>query len=216
MKNKKYLNLDITDFPSEFDWYNDQFPPLDAITYWDFLKSAKKVIEVGCGYSSILPYKANVELICIDPNPRITYPNITYIREEVQKMPLSMFQELNEGDILFIDSSHIYKEGSDVHFLIHEVIPTLKDGVLFHFHDYFGGDGYPSDWQEHHEMKHWNENDKIIELALNSDFGDFEDAIQYYCAIENGIKVLITRNLKDFKHARIPVLTAEEFVKQNE
>jgi hypothetical protein len=79
-------------------------------------------------------------------------------------MPLSMFQELNEGDILFIDSSHIYKEGSDVHFLIHDVIPTLKDGVLFHFHDYFGGDGYPSDWQEHHEMKHWNENDKIIEL----------------------------------------------------
>lgn len=58
--------------------------------------------------------------------------------------------------------------------------------------------------------------DKVLELALNSDFGDFEDAIQYYCAIENGIKVLVTRNLKDYKHARIPVLTAEEFVKQNE
>jgi predicted nucleic acid-binding protein len=58
--------------------------------------------------------------------------------------------------------------------------------------------------------------DKVVELALNSDFRDFEDAIQYYCAIENGIKVLITRNLKDFKHARIPVLTAEEFVKQIE
>ena len=58
--------------------------------------------------------------------------------------------------------------------------------------------------------------DKVIELALNSNFRDFEDAIQYYCAIENGIKVLVTRNLKDFKHARIPVLTAEEFVKQHE
>ncbi len=58
--------------------------------------------------------------------------------------------------------------------------------------------------------------DKVIELALNSDFKDFEDAIQYYCAIENGVKIIITRNLKDFKHARIPVLTAEEFVKQNE
>ncbi len=58
--------------------------------------------------------------------------------------------------------------------------------------------------------------DKVIELALNSDFKDFEDAIQYYCAIENGIKIIITRKLKDFKHARIPVLTAEEFVKQNE
>jgi predicted nucleic acid-binding protein len=56
--------------------------------------------------------------------------------------------------------------------------------------------------------------DKIIELALNSDFKDFEDAIQYYCAIENGINILITRNLKDFKPVRIPVLTAEEFVKQ--
>jgi len=58
--------------------------------------------------------------------------------------------------------------------------------------------------------------DKVIELALNSDFKDFEDAVQYYCAIENGIKVIITRNLKDFKHAKIPVLTAEEFVKQHE
>lgn len=58
--------------------------------------------------------------------------------------------------------------------------------------------------------------DKIIELALSSDFRDFEDAIQYYCAIENGMKVIITRNLKDFKQAKIPVLTAEEFVKQNE
>ena len=57
--------------------------------------------------------------------------------------------------------------------------------------------------------------DKVIELALNSDFKDFEDAVQYYCAIENGIKVLITSNLKDFKHAKITVLTAEEFVKQN-
>jgi predicted nucleic acid-binding protein len=57
--------------------------------------------------------------------------------------------------------------------------------------------------------------DKIIELALNSDFNDFEDAIQYYCAIENGINILITRNLKDFKSVRIPVLTAEEFVKQH-
>ena len=58
--------------------------------------------------------------------------------------------------------------------------------------------------------------DKVIELALNSDFRDFEDAIQYYCAIENGIHILVTRNLKDFKQAKIPVLTAEEFIKQND
>jgi predicted nucleic acid-binding protein len=55
--------------------------------------------------------------------------------------------------------------------------------------------------------------DKIIDLALNdSGFGDFEDAIQYYSAIENNQDMIITRNLKDFKNSKIPVLTANEFL----
>jgi predicted nucleic acid-binding protein len=58
--------------------------------------------------------------------------------------------------------------------------------------------------------------DKTIDLALNSDFKDFEDAIQYYCAIENGIQVILTRNLKDYKNSSIPVFTAEEFIRQLE
>jgi len=56
-------------------------------------------------------------------------------------------------------------------------------------------------------------NDKIIELALVSDFQDFEDAIQYNTAIENGITTLLTRNLKDFKKAEIVVLTAQQYLK---
>ncbi len=55
--------------------------------------------------------------------------------------------------------------------------------------------------------------DKIIDLSLESDFKDFEDAIQYYTAIENEINIIITRNLKDFKNAKIPVLTAKEYMK---
>jgi predicted nucleic acid-binding protein len=54
--------------------------------------------------------------------------------------------------------------------------------------------------------------EKIIDLALSSDFKDFEDAIQYYAAIENNINILLTRNLKDFRQARIPVMTAEDFL----
>jgi predicted nucleic acid-binding protein len=54
--------------------------------------------------------------------------------------------------------------------------------------------------------------DKIIDLSLNADFKDFEDAIQYYTSIENNINTLITRNLKDYKHANIAVLTAEDFL----
>lgn len=56
-------------------------------------------------------------------------------------------------------------------------------------------------------------NNKIIELALASDFNDFEDAIQYNTAIENGITTLLTRNLKDFKKAEIAILTAQQFLK---
>lgn len=53
---------------------------------------------------------------------------------------------------------------------------------------------------------------KIIALALASEFSDFEDAVQYYTAAENGIKVIITRNLKDYKKALLPVMTAEAYL----
>ncbi|HAP35159.1 MAG TPA: PIN domain nuclease [Bacteroidetes bacterium] len=57
--------------------------------------------------------------------------------------------------------------------------------------------------------------DKIIGLSLNdSDFKDYEDALQYYSALENGDNIIITRNLKDFQKSRIPVLTAEQFLQQ--
>ncbi len=55
--------------------------------------------------------------------------------------------------------------------------------------------------------------DKISELALNSDFKDFEDAIQYFTAIENDQDLIITRNQSDFKESKIPVMTAGEFIK---
>jgi predicted nucleic acid-binding protein len=56
-------------------------------------------------------------------------------------------------------------------------------------------------------------NDKIVELALISDFKDFEDGLQYFTATENGISILLTRNLKDYKSAEIAVMTASEFLK---
>jgi len=56
--------------------------------------------------------------------------------------------------------------------------------------------------------------DKIVDLSLNdSGFSDFEDAIQYYSAIENNQDIIITRNLRDFKSSKIPVLTAGEFLR---
>jgi predicted nucleic acid-binding protein len=55
--------------------------------------------------------------------------------------------------------------------------------------------------------------DKIIGLALNDElFSDFEDGLQYYTAIENEQELIITRNLKDFKNSRLPVMTARQFI----
>ena len=54
--------------------------------------------------------------------------------------------------------------------------------------------------------------EKIIDLALNSEFTDFEDAIQYFSALQNEVEVLLTRNLKDYKKAQITVLTAQDFI----
>ena len=59
-------------------------------------------------------------------------------------------------------------------------------------------------------------NDKIIELALSSSFADFEDAIQFYAAIENNISILLTRNLKDFRKATIPVMTPQQYMKSSD
>lgn len=58
---------------------------------------------------------------------------------------------------------------------------------------------------------------KIVDLALNdTDFTDFEDALQYYTAIENNLDAIITRNLKDFKKSKIPVMTAEQYLKMSQ
>lgn len=56
--------------------------------------------------------------------------------------------------------------------------------------------------------------EKIVGLSLNdNDFKDYEDALQYFTALENGIDIIITRNLKDFQKARLPVMTPAQFLK---
>ena len=55
-------------------------------------------------------------------------------------------------------------------------------------------------------------NSKEIDLALNSDFSDFEDALQYFTALENKVKLVITRNIRDYKNPKIPVITPQQYI----
>ena len=55
-------------------------------------------------------------------------------------------------------------------------------------------------------------NEETIDKALNSSFKDFEDALQYFTALQANCSIIITRNGKDFKQATIPIMTAEEYL----
>ena len=55
-------------------------------------------------------------------------------------------------------------------------------------------------------------NDETIDKALNSNFKDFEDAVQYFSALQSNSSIIMTRNGKDFKHSTIPIMTAEEYL----
>lgn len=146
----------------------------------------KCLIEVGSGvstYCSLVATAKNFEetgkkchITCIEPFPSRSLdslvrsvPKLDFFAKPVQDTPLELFQQLGEGDILFIDSSHVAKAGSDVIHLILEVLPTLKDGVIVHFHDIY----IPYDYQRNvlKTFLHSNETPLLRAfLAFNSRF----------------------------------------------
>lgn len=132
----------------------------------------RRIVEVGSGFSSCVildtlerfPSGA-VECTFIEPHAQLVRrltsagpaggPAFRIIERRVQDAPPEVFAALAAGDILFIDSSHVSKIGSDVNHLLFEVLPTLAEGVLVHLHDIFWPFEYPRSWIE--EGRAWNE-----------------------------------------------------------
>ena len=119
----------------------------------------RRLLEFGTGYSTLVSARAcaanardgcSVDFVSIDPFARIPgTPSPGLVRHEclsARSVPLERFLELASGDILFIDTSHTVKCGSEVNFLILDVLPQLRPGVLVHFHDIFLPYEYPYDW----------------------------------------------------------------------
>lgn len=107
----------------------------------------KKYFEVGSGSSTYYAHLAGeknrqeghpMRIVCIDPFPfknLNSISSIEIIKKEVQDVDLKLFQQLAQGDVLFIDSTHVLKIDSDVSYLYLEVVPRLKNGVVIHSHD---------------------------------------------------------------------------------
>jgi predicted O-methyltransferase YrrM len=122
----------------------------------------KRVVEVGSGFSSAAMLDINERYLSgqtrftfIDPYPERLLSLLTpadrdgvatVVASKVQDVPLSTFMTLEPGDILFIDSSHVAKEGSDVTHLLFHVLPHVRPGVVIHFHDILWPFEYPVSW----------------------------------------------------------------------
>jgi len=129
--------------------YGPGFTAVDGMTLYMMMREIKpkRYIEVGSGLSTYycsLAAKKNaseghpVQITCVEPYPYAKLqeiPGIEITAKEVQDVDLSLFQQLEENDIFFIDSSHMVKVDGDVPFLLLEVLPSLKSGVMVHVHD---------------------------------------------------------------------------------
>ena len=154
---KKYL-IDFVDLSSQFmrigdykmfdserNFRNEYLPILDAFVQYSFLKlnNPKHYFEIGSGESTkfarkaISDFRLRTKITSIDPCPRLNIDSIcdVIVREPLEEVDLRMFQKLEYGDILFVDSSHRVFQNSDVTVCFLDIVPYLKPGVFVHFHD---------------------------------------------------------------------------------
>ena len=145
-----------------YHYQNDWFPLADAFLLSALMRRErpKTIIEVGSGFSTAVMLdtlreaEIGCDITCIEPYPaRLeellgakSIQQISLRQQTVQTVPIDLFDTLESGDFLFIDSSHVAKVGSDVAFLFLRIIPRLKPGVWVHFHDIFYPVSYPMEW----------------------------------------------------------------------
>lgn len=132
------------------------------------LKKPSRIIEIGCGYSTLMIQQAleanrkeqpaySCIHTCVEPYemPWLEQMKIEVIRKRVEELPREFFLQLDRDDILFIDSSHMIRPQGDVLFEFLEILPILQPGVLVHVHDIFSPKDYLDEWVYAHVM--WNE-----------------------------------------------------------
>lgn len=140
---------------------NDMFAESDAAVLYAIMrdKKTKRIIEIGSGFSTGIMLDVNkhffdngIDISCIEPYPERLERNllegdkVRINKKFLQEMNLKMFDSLEGGDILFIDSSHVIKCGGDVLIECFEILPRLKKGVLVHIHDILYPFSYPASW----------------------------------------------------------------------
>jgi hypothetical protein len=148
---------------------NPNFRHGEALALYGMLRRLRprRIVEIGSGWSSCAMLDVNsrylsghTECVFVEPHPQLLSELTAGKRLDIRATPvqdveLSLFTDLRDGDVLFIDSSHVAKVGSDVNHLVHEVLPRLQPGVVVHVHDVPYPFEYPIEWVM--EGRVWNE-----------------------------------------------------------
>ena len=160
-----------SDGPTQFRFRNGTFEAGDA-EYWYQLVRAiqpRRIVEIGSGNSTLMARLAiaktsadqpgySCDHVCIEPYemPWLESTGVRVIRQRVEEVDRSLFAELEAGDVLFIDSSHVIRPQGDVLVEYLEILPILREGVIVHVHDIFSPRDYPRAWVVD-ELRLWNE-----------------------------------------------------------
>lgn len=178
--------LERTGDPAEYFIRNGGFGFVSATVLHGMIRHFKprRIIEVGSGSSTLVSARAlrmnrnegsDGALTAIEPYPAPVlergFDGLTrLVREKVEDVGVERFDELDDGDILFIDSSHVIRTGGDVNHLYLDVLPRLRRGVVVHIHDIFFPMDYPRDWVIENR-RFWTEQYGLqMFLAFNSAF----------------------------------------------
>lgn len=174
--------IESSDDHSGFSIKNRYFESVDAEVAYSMVReySPQCIVEIGGGNSTQVLDAAldRNERACdhyvIDPSPTRRIKRTTdadIVKERVQDVPLEVFESLEENDVLFVDSTHVARIGSDVLYEFLEVLPRLGDGVLVHVHDIFFPYEYPRRWITE---RRWFFNEQYLVRALLTNNDAFE------------------------------------------
>ncbi len=167
--------------PGQFFLRNENYESVDAELLYAMIRARKpgRVVELGSGYTTLLIGLAcrrnaedghPTEHVAFDPFPRAhifgANPPEPTVFEPISAtdVPIERFRELGSGDLLFVDTTHTVKLGSDVNYIVLDVLPTLSPGVLVHFHDIFIPWEYPRGWFE--EMQYYWAEQYLLQAFL--------------------------------------------------
>ena len=148
----------------EPSWFNYWLGALDSVTLFSLLclHNPRRYFEIGSGWSTkfarkaIINHKLRTKIVSIDPYPRAEIDSIcdTIVRKPLEDVDLSIFDELEPGDMLFVDGSHHCCMNSDVSVFFLDVLPRLKAGVFVEFHDIFLPYDYPTEGKNYYSEQY--------------------------------------------------------------